>query len=92
MFLTYRADAEVDAFERVIATEPDIDFTAEDGVQHTAWNVFDVDIVFLQAKFEAMIFCTLPMDITEARRPLVRTPPDLARGKADLTVTFLITK
>ena len=58
VFLTYRADAEVDAFfERVIATEPDIDFTAEDGVQHTAWNVFDAeDIAFLQAKFEAIDF------------------------------------
>ena len=58
VFLTYRADAEVDAFfERVIATEPDIDFTAEDGVQHTAWNVFDAeDISYLQAKFEAIDF------------------------------------
>ena len=58
VFLTYRADAEVDAFfERVIATEPDIDFTAEDGVQHTAWNVFDAeDVAFLQAKFEAIDF------------------------------------
>ena len=58
VFLTYRADAKVDAFvERVIATEPDIDFTAEDGVQHTAWNVFDAeDIAFLKAKFEAIDF------------------------------------
>lgn len=58
VFLTYRADAKVDAFvDRVIATEPDIDFTAEDGVQHTAWNVFDAeDIAFLQAKFEAIDF------------------------------------
>jgi len=58
VFLTYRADAEVDAFvEQVIATEPDINFTAEDGVQHTAWNVFDAeDIAFLQAKFEAIDF------------------------------------
>ena len=58
VFLTYRADPEVDAFfERVIATEPDIDFTAEDGVQHTAWNVFDAeDVAFLQAKFEAIDF------------------------------------
>ena len=58
VFLTYRADAMVDAFvERVIATEPDINFTAEDGVQHTAWNVFDAeDIAFLQAKFEAIDF------------------------------------
>ena len=58
VFLTYRADAKVDAFvEQVIATEPDINFTAEDGVQHTAWNVFDAeDIAFLQAKFEAIDF------------------------------------
>ena len=58
VFLTYRADAELDAFfERVIATEPDIDFTAEDGVQHTAWNVFNAgDIAYLQAKFEAIDF------------------------------------
>ena len=58
VFLTYRADAEVDAFfERVIATEPDIDFTAEDGVQHTAWNVFNAeDIAYLQTKFEEIDF------------------------------------
>ena len=58
VFLTYRAKPEVDAFvERVIASKPNVDFTAEDGVQHTAWNVYDADdVAFLQAQFEGIDF------------------------------------
>jgi uncharacterized protein (DUF1015 family) len=38
VFLTYRATAELDElFKRKSAEDPDIDFTAKDGVQHTAW-------------------------------------------------------
>ena len=58
VFLTYRAKPEVDAFvERVIALEPNVDFTAEDGVQHTAWNVYDADdVAFLRKQFEDIDF------------------------------------
>ena len=58
VFLTYRAKPEVDAFvERVIASKPNVDFTAEDGVQHTAWNVYDADdVAFLQTQFEGIDF------------------------------------
>lgn len=58
VFLTYRAKPEVDAFvERVIASKPNVDFTAEDGVQHTAWNVHDADdVAFLRAQFEGINF------------------------------------
>ena len=58
VFLTYRSKPELDAFfERVVASDPNIDFTAEDGVQHTAWNIFDADdISFLQGQFEAVDF------------------------------------
>ena len=58
VFLTYRAKPEVDAFvERVIASEPNVDFTAEDGVQHTAWNVYDADdVAFLRKQFEGIDF------------------------------------
>src|SRR5580698_8203784 len=38
VFLTYRANAALDElFKLRSAEEPDIDFTAKDGVQHTAW-------------------------------------------------------
>jgi len=58
VFLTYRAKPEVDAFvERVIASEPNVDFTAEDSVQHTAWNVYDADdVAFLRKQFEGIDF------------------------------------
>jgi uncharacterized protein (DUF1015 family) len=42
VFLTYRADKELDAFvTRRVEGEADVDFTARDGVRHTAWTVRD---------------------------------------------------
>ncbi len=39
VFLTYRADADVDRLQQsVTAGEPLYDFTADDGVQHTVWR------------------------------------------------------
>jgi uncharacterized protein (DUF1015 family) len=39
VFLTYRADAELDALQQSLkAGEPLYDFTADDGVQHTIWR------------------------------------------------------
>jgi len=42
VFLTYRPSADVDALvERVVADDPQIDFTADDGVRHRVWRVTD---------------------------------------------------
>ena len=42
VFLTYRASATVDEFvKKKTATAPDVDFTAKDGVRHTAWTISD---------------------------------------------------
>ncbi len=58
VFLTYRATAELDALtERLTATEPAIDLTAEDAVQHTAWVIDNADdIAFIEAQFAALDF------------------------------------
>jgi len=54
VFLTYRADEELDKFvARKVAGKPDVDFTAPDGVQHTSWRLADVaDLKFIQARFD----------------------------------------
>ena len=42
VFLTYRAEPEIDAqVERIVASAPLYDFTAPDGVRHTVWTVPD---------------------------------------------------
>src|SRR4051812_25912996 len=42
VFLTYRAVPALNAlFGKVAATQPDIDFTAPDGVRHTSWPIRD---------------------------------------------------
>ncbi len=53
VFLTYRAAPALNAFVAGKTAEPpDVDFTAADGVRHTAWTVADADgIGFLQAEF-----------------------------------------
>lgn len=44
VFLTYRAVPEIDALvEKVCQGEPLYNFTAEDGIRHTAWRVTDCD-------------------------------------------------
>jgi uncharacterized protein (DUF1015 family) len=53
VFLTYRASAELDTFvAKKISQEPEIDFTAKDGVRHTAW-VIDAagEIKFIETQF-----------------------------------------
>jgi uncharacterized protein (DUF1015 family) len=54
VFLTYRADGELDKFvAKKVAQKPDLDFTASDGVQHTSWVLADVnDLRFIQARFD----------------------------------------
>ena len=51
MFLTYKADDDVDRLmAQVVETTPEYDFEAEDGTQHTFWVVEDVA---LSANIEA---------------------------------------
>jgi uncharacterized protein (DUF1015 family) len=53
VFLTYKADAELDArFEEITASQPSVDFTAKDGVRHTAWTISDnATIRFVEERF-----------------------------------------
>ncbi|MCP4873688.1 MAG: DUF1015 domain-containing protein [Proteobacteria bacterium] len=42
IFLAYRADARIDAMvEAITAGTPEVDFVADDGVQHSIWTVSD---------------------------------------------------
>ncbi len=56
VFLTYRRSASIDALvEKVLATAPDVDVTAEDGVRHTLWPVRDAaSIDAITGTFDAM--------------------------------------
>lgn len=46
VFLTYRANAMLDElFKKKSAEAPDIDFTAKDGVRHTAWVISDAKTI-----------------------------------------------
>jgi len=48
VFLTYRAVAALDGlFSRKIQEKPDIDFTGNDGVRHTAWVIADAPSIQL---------------------------------------------
>ena len=56
VFLTYRANAAIDAFVvRRIAAPPVVDFTAADGVRHSSWTVADAEgIEFIERAFAAI--------------------------------------
>ncbi len=56
VFLTYQAVPAIDALvSRITAAEPEIDFTAPDGVRHSSWPVAaQADIDFLVAEFAKM--------------------------------------
>src|SRR6266513_1910938 len=57
VFLTYRAVTALDEFvAKKIVGKPDVDFTAKDGVRHTAWSVSDSD----GTKFLAIGFARIP--------------------------------
>ena len=53
VFLTYRANAELDKFvAKKISKKPDVDFTAKDDVRHTAWVIDEEDeIKFIDTQF-----------------------------------------
>jgi uncharacterized protein (DUF1015 family) len=56
VFLTYKSVPEIDALvSRITAANPEIDFTAPDGVRHSSWPVAEQpDIDFLVAEFAKM--------------------------------------
>ena len=56
VFLTYRKRQSIDAIvESIITGPPEYDFTADDGVGHTAWIVSDADMIGkIQAEFQAI--------------------------------------
>src|SRR5687768_2855775 len=56
VFLTYKADPELDArFTGITSGQPAVDFTATDGVRHTAWTIADeATIAFIEKKFAAI--------------------------------------
>jgi uncharacterized protein (DUF1015 family) len=58
VFLTYRANAELDKFiAQKISKKPDVDFVTKDGVRHTAWMVTDGDgIKFIETQFSKIPF------------------------------------
>ena len=58
VFLTYRAVAALDEFiAKRIAGQPDVDFSAKDGVRHTAWIVGDAAGI----KFISETFARIPI-------------------------------
>ena len=56
VFLTYKADPELDArFHGIASGQPAIDFTAPDQVHHTAWTISDdAAIAFIEQRFAAI--------------------------------------
>ena len=56
VFLTYKSVAAIDALvSRITAAEPEVDFTAPDGVRHSSWPVdHPAEIDFLVAEFAKM--------------------------------------
>lgn len=56
VFLTYKAEEGIDSLvSRITSAEPEIDFTAPDGVRHSSWPVADAaDIKFLEDAFSKM--------------------------------------
>ena len=58
VFLTYRAQAELDAlFAKITSGTPDIDFTAKDGVRHTSWVIQEASaIAAIERAFAAIPF------------------------------------
>jgi uncharacterized protein (DUF1015 family) len=58
VFLTYRATAAMDDFvAKKTAEKPEVDFTAKDGVRHTAWTIGDAaGIQFISGAFAKIPF------------------------------------
>lgn len=58
VFLTYKSAAALDEFSAMKVSEsPEIDFTAKDGVRHSAWTVSEEDeIKFIETQFAQIPF------------------------------------
>jgi uncharacterized protein (DUF1015 family) len=59
VFLTYHANAELDKFiaKKIASKKSEVDFTARDGVRHTAWVITDEDkIKFIETQFSTIPF------------------------------------
>jgi uncharacterized protein (DUF1015 family) len=58
VFLTYRAATAFDEFAaKKVSSQPDIDFTAKDGVRHTSWVIRDSqEIQFVESQFSKIPF------------------------------------
>ncbi len=58
VFMTYRANAAMDELcKKKTAGQPDIDFTAKDGVRHTAWVIGDAETIqLIEAEFARIPF------------------------------------
>ena len=58
VFLTYRANAELDKFvAKRISKKPDVDFNARDNVRHTAWVIADPEeIKLIETQFSTIPF------------------------------------
>ncbi len=56
VFLTYKAQAEIDAIiNKIITRTPENDFTADDGIRHTLWVVDDdAEIAAIQDEFKKL--------------------------------------
>ena len=56
VFLTYRAQSQVDEFvAKKTAEQPDIDMTTPDGVRHTSWTISDpAQIKFIENEFNRL--------------------------------------
>ena len=56
VFMTYPADTELDGlFDPITGGEPEVDFTAPDGVRHTSWTVaLGEDTSLIESRFNAI--------------------------------------
>ena len=85
VFLTYKSDAELDTRFRAIAQNaPAVDFTASDGVRHTAWTISAPEIIeCIEARpFPKFPFYILRTVIIVARRPRAYTKVERERERA----------
>jgi len=64
VFLTYRAQAEIDAYIKhyTMTNAPAYDFTAEDGIQHTLWVITDRSLIGQLITFFERIPCAYVAD------------------------------
>src|SRR5262249_12356381 len=53
VFLIYKSAGAIDEFvAKKISGEPDVDFTAKDGVRHSSWKISDInEINFIESQF-----------------------------------------